>query len=131
VKTIQVDPTVVPKPDKVKADFAPNLVQGMLINALRNSNFQVADAAVRAHIILEEFSSGSTAKRFVIGFGVGRSTAGGRLVFQDADGKELANIPIRVRGQFLFNAYQGANTQRQQATSNFELRLMEEIARLK
>ena len=132
VKAVRVDPTVVPKKDKVKEDFAPNFVQSQLINSLRNSDFQVNnEASVRAHIILEEFSSGSTAKRFLVGFGAGRSTVTGRLVFQDAEGKELANIPLKVRGQFMFSSYQGANTQRQQATSSFELRLMEEIARLK
>lgn len=131
VKTVQVGPTVVPKPDKVKEDFGPNLVQDMLRNALRNSNFEIGDAAVSAHIILEEFSSGSTAKRVLVGFGSGRSTVTGRLVFQDAEGKELANIPMKVRGKLLYSGYQGANTQRQQATSGFEQRLLEEIARLK
>jgi hypothetical protein len=131
VKTIQVTSTVVPPNAKVKEDFAPNLVQDMLRNALRDSNFDVAEAPVTAHLILEEFSSGNTAKRMLVGFGSGRSTVAGRLVFEDADHKELANIRIRVRGNLLFNGYQGGNTQRRQASSAFEQKLIEEIARLK
>jgi hypothetical protein len=131
VKTIQVDPTVVPNSEKVKEDFAPNLVQDALRNALRDTNFEVGDAPIKAHIVLEEFSSGSLAKRFAVGFGAGRSTVAGRLIFQDAEGKELANVRIRVRGNFLFGGYQGGNTQRRQATNSFDQKLIEEISRLK
>ena len=132
VKTIQVTSTVVPQGAKVKEDFAPTLVQDMLRNALRDSNFEIADTApVSAHIVLEEFSSGNTAKRMLVGFGSGRSTVAGRLVIEDADHKELANIRMRVRGNLLFSGYQGGNTQRRQATSSFEQKLVEEIARLK
>jgi len=132
VKKIQVMPTVVPKLETVKEDFAPNLVQDSLRNALKDSNFELADdAPVKAHIVLEEFSSGSTAKRVMVGFGSGRSSVAGRLVFRDAENKEIANVPIKVRGNLLWNGYQGNNTQRRQATSSFEQKLIEEIARLK
>jgi hypothetical protein len=131
VKTIQVNPTVISKPDQVKEDFAASLVEDSLRNALKNANFEVANAPVQAHIELDEFSSGSTAKRFLVGFGAGRSTVDGRLVFRDGDGKELATVPIRVRGNLLWSGYQGGNTQRRQATNAFDQRLMEEIARLK
>jgi hypothetical protein len=132
VKAVQVNPTVVANPAKVKADFAPVLLQDALRNALRNANFETPDSApVRAHIVLDEFSSGSTAKRFVVGFGAGRSTVDGRLVFQGEDGKELANTRIRVRGNLAWSAYQGGNRQRSQAVNSFDERLMEEIARLK
>lgn len=132
VKAIQVDPTVVANPDKVKEDFAPVLLQDALRNALQNANFETPESApVKAHIVLDEFSSGSTAKRFVVGFGAGRSTVDGRLVFQGEDGKELASTRIRVRGNLMWGAYQGGNTQRAQATNAFDRRLMEEIARLK
>ncbi len=131
VTTIQVMPTVVANPEKVKEDFAPSLVEDSLRNALKSANFQVADAPVRAHIVLDEFSSGSTAKRVLVGFGAGRSTVDGRLIFQDAEGKELASVNIRVRGNLLWGGYQGGNTQRRQATNAFDQRLMEEIARLK
>jgi hypothetical protein len=132
VRAVQVDPTVIANPDKVKEDFAANLMQDSLRNALRNANFETPESAtVKAHIVLDEFSSGSAAKRVLVGMGSGRSTVDGRLVFQDAVGKELANAKIRVRGNLAWSSYQGANTQRSQATNSFDRRLMEEIARLK
>lgn len=132
VHAIQVDPTVIANPDKVKEDFAANLMQDSLRNALRTANFETPESAtVKAHIVLDEFSSGSTAKRFLVGMGAGRSTVDGRLVFQDAVGKELANVKIRVRGNLAWSSYQGGNTQRAQATNSFDRRLLEEIARLK
>jgi hypothetical protein len=131
VKTVQVNPTVVSDPTKVKEDFAPSLIEDSLRNALKSSNFEVAAAPIRAHIVLDEFTSGSTTKRVLVGFGAGRSTVDGRLVFQDKDGKELANVRVRVRGNLLWSGYQGDNTQRRQATNAFDQRLMEEIARLK
>jgi hypothetical protein len=127
-----VNATVVANPEKVKADFAPVLLQDALRNALRNANFETPDtASIRAHIVLDEFSSGSTAKRFVVGFGAGRSTVDGRLVFQGEDGKELSNTRIRVRGNLAWSAYQGGDRQRSQAVNAFDERLMEAIARLK
>ena len=131
VKTIQVDATVVANKDKVSEDFAPVLLEDSLRNALKNANFEVGPAPMRAHIVLDEYSSGSTAKRMLVGFGAGRSTVDGRLVFEDADGKQLASVHIRVRGNLLWSSYQGGNTQRRQATNAFDQRLMEEIARLK
>jgi hypothetical protein len=133
VKQITVDDTVIGNAAKVKEDFAPTLVADSLRNALRNSNFEVVDQGgpVRSHIVLDEFSSGSAAKRFLVGMGAGRSTVDARLIFQDQTGKELANVKIRVRGSLLFSSYQGGNTQRRQATNSFEQRLLEEIARLK
>lgn len=132
VKAIRVIKTVVLDPTKVKEDFAPNVVEDSLRNALRNSNFEITDAApIKAHIALEEFTSGSTAKRFLVGFGAGRSTVAGRLIFEDGENKELVSIPVRVRGTLLFSSYQGGNTQRRQATSSFDQKLIEEIARLK
>src|SRR5688572_8053725 len=92
VRMIQVERTVVPNPAKVKEDFGPNLVEDALRNALRNANFEIADeAAIKAYIQLDEFSSGNVAKRFLVGMGAGRSTVAGRLIFTDADDKELAN----------------------------------------
>ena len=132
VKTVQIDPTVIPQPDKVKEPSAANLMQDSLRNAFHSANFEVADSApIRAHIILHEFSSGSAAKRFMVGFGAGRSTIDCNLVVQDADGKELANVPIRVRGNLVWSPYQGNNTQRRQAVNSFDQRVMEEIEKLK
>ena len=132
VKTIQVQPTVIANPDKVKEDFAATLVHDALRNALQSSNLEVVDdATISAHIVLEEFSSGSTAKRVLVGLGAGRSTVAGRLVLHEADGRELANVRIRVRGSLAFSSWQGGATQRRQAVDSFDQKLLEEIARLK
>ena len=131
VKTVQVDPTVVPDAEKVKGEQAANQVADSLRNALRDANLQVGDAPIRAHIVLDEFTSGSMAKRFMVGFGAGRSTIDCRLVVQDSAGKELASRRIRVRGSLLFSPYQGDNTQRRQAVSSFDQRLVEEIEKLR
>jgi hypothetical protein len=132
VKAVQVNPTLVVNADKVKADSAPLLLQDALRNALRNASIDTPDKApIRAHLVLDEFTSGSTAKRLVTGFGAGRSTVDARLVFQDEEGRELANTRIRVRGNLIWGAYQGADGQRSQAVNSFDERLMEEIARLK
>ncbi|MBZ5679471.1 MAG: DUF4410 domain-containing protein [Acidobacteriia bacterium] len=132
VKAVQVDPTVVAKPDKVKEPSAPNLVQDSLKNALRTANIDIADSApIRAHIVLDEFTSGSTAKRFLVGFGAGRSTVTCHLVLQDADGKELHSTKIHVRGNLVWSPYQGNNTQRRQAVTSYEQKLLEEIERMK
>ena len=131
-KTVQVEATVVAKPENVKEPSAPNLVQDSLRTALRNANLDVADGApLRVHIVLDEFSSGSAAKRFMIGFGAGRSTIDCHLVLQDADGKELANVRIRVRGNLVWSPYQGNNTQRRQAVNSFDQRILEEIEKMK
>lgn len=131
VKTVQVDATVIANKDKVKVEGAENLVQDSLRNALKTSNFEVGEAPIRAHIVLEEFNSGNTAKRVLVGFGSGRSTVDGRLIISDASGKELANVKLRVRGNLLFSGYQGNDTQRRQATAAFDQRLVEELAKLK
>jgi tetratricopeptide (TPR) repeat protein len=131
VTTVQVEPTVIANPDKVKEESAATLMMDSLINALRNANLEVGESSVRAHIVLEEFTSGSTAKRFLVGMGAGRSTVDGRLIFNDATGRELANIDIRVRGNLLFSPYQGDGTQRRQATNAFDKKLAEEIAKLR
>jgi len=131
VKTVQVDVTVVSDPQRVKEEHAPNLLADSLRNALRGADFEVGDAPIRAHIVLDEFTSGSTATRFLVGFGAGRSTVDCKLVLQDTEGKELYSKRIRVRGNLAWSPYQGNNTQRRQAVSSFEQRLLEELELLK
>ena len=132
VKAIQLDRTVVTHPDKVKDESAPNLVQDSLRNALRSANIDAVESApIRAHIVLDEFTSGSMTKRFMVGFGAGRSTIDCHLVISDADGKELKNVPIRVRGNLVWSPYQGDNTQRRQAVNSFDQRILEEIKKMK
>lgn len=131
LKTVQVDETVVPNPANVKEDHAPNQVMDSLKRALRDADLEVGESPIRAHIVLDEFTSGSMAKRFMVGFGAGRSTVDCRLVLQNAEGKELFNKRIRVRGNLIWSPYQGGNTQRRQAVNSFEQRLLEEIEGLK
>ena len=131
VKTVQVEETVVPNPSKVKEDHAANQVMDSLKRALRDADIEVGEAPIRAHLVLDEFTSGSMAKRFMVGFGAGRSTVDCRLVFTDASGKELFSKRIRVRGNLIFSPYQGDNTQRRQAVNSFEQKLIEEIEGLK
>jgi hypothetical protein len=80
VRAVQVNPTVVSNPDKINEDFAENLMQDSLRNALRNANFETPEGAdVRAHIVLDEFSSGSQARRMLVGMGSGHSTVNERV----------------------------------------------------
>lgn len=110
VKAVQVEPTLVANPGKVKDPAAANLVEDSLEDALRKANIQIVDdAQVRAHVVLYEFTSGSLAKR-TVGFGMGRSSIACRLVLQDASGKELASVPIQVRGNQRFSNYEGNGT---------------------
>lgn len=132
VKAVQVEPTVVPDPSKVKAEYAPNLVQDSLKAALRSAGFEIADNAdIRAHVVLERFTSGSKAKRWLVGMGAGRSAVRCRLVLQDASGKELSHTRIRVRGNFAWSGYQGNTTQRKQAVEKLEQKFLEEIEKMK
>ena len=132
VTSVQIDPTVIPDPKTVKEPSASNLVQDSLRNAFRLANIATADGApVRAHIVLDEFTSGSTAKRVLIGLGAGRSSITCRLVLEDAQGKEIANTKLKVRGSLAWSPYEGNNTQRRQAVNSFDQRLLEEIERSK
>lgn len=88
MKTVQVDSTVVSNPEKVKEEAAANLVQDSLRNALRSANIELGDSApIHAHIVLDEFTSGSMAKRFWVGMGAGRSTVACQLGFPGCGGK--------------------------------------------
>jgi hypothetical protein len=132
VRKIQVDPTVIEQPEKVKDATAGNLVRYDLRAAIRDGLFEEGDSPIRAHLVLDEFSSEGKAKRLV-GFATGRciSTVDGRLVIQDASGKELASVKIHVHGSVASSPSDGNNTQGRQPSSDFERRLLEEIERLK
>ena len=132
ITAVQIDPTAVPNPDKVKDPSASNLMQDSLRNAFRSANFEtVASAPVRAHIVLDEFTSGNTAKRVLIGLGAGRSSITCHLVLEDSQGKELMSRKIHVRGDLAFSPYEGNNTQRRKAVSSLDQRLLEEIEKAK
>ena len=132
VRKIQVDPTVIEQPERVKDPVAAKLVRYNLRAAVRDALLEEGDSPIRAHIVLDEFSSGSAAKR-VMDLGSSRSirTVDGRLVIQDASGKELASVKIHVHGSVAFGASEGNNTQGRRPASDFEQRLLEEIERLK
>ena len=130
IKTIQVDATVVSDPKKVKETWAANWIHDQLVAALQQTGFQIGESAVHANVVLDEFTSGSMAKRFMVGLGAGRSSITGNLVFADS-AKQLASTRIHVRGGLLFSPYQGGNTQTRQAENSFEQKLVEEIERLK
>lgn len=132
VMAVQIDSTVVSDASKVKEPSASTLVQDSLKNAFRSANIDIAESApIRAHIVLDEFTSGSTAKRMLVGFGAGRSSVTCRLVLQDAAGKQLSSTKIHVRGKLAFSPYEGNNTQRKQAVTSYEQKLLEQIEWLK
>ena len=129
---IQVDPTVIEHPEKVKDAVYAQLVRYDLRAAVRDALFEEGESPLRAHIVLDEFTPEGKAKRWA-NFGSGRniSTVEGRLVIQDASGKELASVKIHLHGSVASNPEDGNNTQGRQPTSDFERCLLEEIERLK
>jgi hypothetical protein len=66
-----------------------------------------------------------------IGTGRALRTVEGRLVIQDASGKELASVTIHFRGSVGLNPDSGTNAQGRRPASEFEQRLLDEIERLK
>jgi len=132
IKVVQAGATEVPKPDKIKDDWAANWVHDQLAAALQDTGFQVGDSPIQAKVILDEFTSGSFAKRFVIGMGAGRSSITASLVIEDkASGKQLTAVRIHVRGGLIFSSYEGGNSQRREAENSFRQKLVEEIERMK
>ena len=117
-------------PSGVKEDYAADMPRDNLRAALKSAGFEIGDSPVKAHLVLDEFTSGSTAKRVMVGFGAGRSTVDTRLVVVDGE-KEAASVRIRVRGNLIFSPYEGGNTQRRQAVNSFQQRVLEEIYKLK
>ena len=132
IKVVQAGATEVPKPDKIKDDWAANWVHDQLAAALQDTGFQVGDSPIQAKVILDEFTSGSFAKRFVIGMGAGRSSITASLVIEDkASGKQLTAVRIHVRGGLIFSSYEDGNSQRREAENSFRQKLVEEIERMK
>jgi hypothetical protein len=132
VKKIQVDATVIAHPESLKDAAAANLVRYDLRAALRDALIEEGDSPIRAHFVLDEFFSQRAAKR-AMNLGTGRATrtVDGKLVIQDASGKELASVKIHVQGSVAFGPDQGNNTQGHKPASDFERRLLDEIERLK
>jgi hypothetical protein len=129
---IQVDPTVVEHAEKVDDNLAANLVRYNLRAAIRDAHLEEGASPIRVHMVLDEFSSESPARR-VIGAGTGRNvcTVNGTLVFEDAAGRELATVKIHVRGSVVSAQGDGGNADGRQVTSDLERRFLEEIEKLK
>jgi len=127
VHVLKVDETVVALTDhSAKVDDAvPNLIQDNLRSAVRNAGFDVADSPLSIHFVLEEFSSGSTATRLIIGLGAGRSSITGHLILHGADGKELASVKLHVNGSL--DAYQKSSTQRRDALTRLQQAILEQL----
>lgn len=135
ITRIQVDPTVVEHPDKIDDEIAPSLVRYNLRAAIHSAHIEEGASPIRAHIVLDGFSSESTTRRVLLDMGSGQDlcTVDGRLVIVDAEGKELANIRIHVRGRAVF-ADAEANpvfADGRKANSDLERRLLREIEALK
>jgi hypothetical protein len=129
---IQVDPTVIEHPQNVDDNAAANLTRYDLRAAVRDAHLEEGPSAIRAHIVLDEFSSESRVRR-VIDMGSGHSicTVDGRLVFEDASGKELASVKIHVRGSVVPVQGDAGTAQGRESTSDLERRLLREIEALK
>ena len=131
VTKIQVDPTIIEQPEKVKDPMAANLVQYNLRAAVKDAHLQEGASPIRTHVVLDEFLSEGGLRR-VMGTGSGRSknTVDGRLVIQDATGNELASVKIHVHGSVAFTQGDGGSPGAK-ATSDFEQCLIPEIEKLK
>lgn len=132
VTKIQVDPTVIEQPENVDSATAADLVRFNLRAAVKDARFEEGNSPVRAHFVLDKFSSEGVAKRLMgTGTGRGTNTVDGRLVIQDSSGKELASVKIHVHGSVAFRQAAGNDAQSRPATSDFEQRLLKELEMLK
>src|ERR1700733_5817251 len=95
VTTIQVDPTFVEQPNSVKDPTAANLIRYNLRAAVKDSHLLEGSSPIRTHFVLDGFTGEGTAKR-ALGLGAGKTTntVDGKLVIQDATGKQLASVKI-------------------------------------
>jgi hypothetical protein len=133
VAKIQVDPTVVTNPEKVKDPAAANLLRFNLRAAVMQAHFEEGSSPIRIHIVLDEFSSADGKVRRVLNLGASRSDnlVDGKLVIQDASGKQLASREIHFHGNVGLNPDDNADPSHRQATSGFEHLLIDELQRLK
>ncbi len=132
VKKIQVEPTVIEHPEKVKDAVAAKLVRYDLRAAVKDAILEEGESPIRTHFVLDEFSSQGATKK-LMNFGTGRTirTVDGRLVIQDATGRELASVKVHVRGSVALDPDEASNAQGRRPVSDLEQRLLEEIERLK
>jgi hypothetical protein len=132
VKEIQVMSTVVNNPEKVKNPDAASLVEkGLRRAVLANELHVVESAPVKIRISLDEFTGGSFATRFVVGFGAGRSTVDCRIQLLDQNEKEITSARVRARGSLAWGAYQGNTAQTKDAVNKFDQTLTDQIEKWK
>jgi hypothetical protein len=133
VSRLQVDPTVVTNPDKVKDPAAPNLLRFNLRAAVTQAHFAEGNSPVRIHIVLDEFSSSNGKVKRVLNLGASKTDnlVDGKLVIQDASGKQLATREIHFQGNVGLNPDDNADPQHRQPTSDFEQLMIDELQRLK
>ena len=82
---MQVEPTLVANPAKVKDETAPNAAEGMLLSALTSSGFEIGESPICAHIVLKEYSSDSKAKPMLVRLRMKPAAhVAGRLILTDA-----------------------------------------------
>lgn len=134
VRTIQVDPTVVPPAANVKDPAAANLLRFNLRTAVRDARFMEGPSSIHTHIILNSFTSSDGKMRRVLNLGTGRTDnlVEGQLVIQDASGKTLATREIHFHGSLSFSPDEAnPDPQHRQPTSDFEQLLVAELQRLR
>lgn len=132
VKAVQIEPTILANPNKAKDPAAAETVERSLRRALLINEFQPADLSPsKVHIVINEFTGGSFAKRFVVGFGAGSSTVDCDLIITGEDGKQLASSHVRVRGDIMYGPYQGNAKQKAQALNKLEQALSGAIEKWK
>ena len=130
VSRVQILPTVVGNSKAVKNPDAAEMVEQSLRRSILANDIQVTESApIKVRLLLDEFSGGSFAKRFTIGFGAGRSTVSCRIQLLGPGDNEIANVRVRVRGDLSWGGYEGNATQTKQAVNKFDLALMDEIAK--
>ena len=95
-----------PTPRRSRIPPPPNLVRFTLRSAVREAHFAEGNSPVRAHIVLNEFSSSDGKVRRVLNLGTAErdNIVDGKLVIQDASGKHLATREIHFRGNVGLNA---------------------------
>lgn len=132
VTQIQIVPTVINDSKKIDNPDAVPIVEKALRRAILANELQVAESApVKARIVLDEFSGGNFAKRFLIGYGAGRSTVDCRIQLLNQSQDEIASVRVRVRGDMAWGAYQGNATQTKLAVNKFDQALMDDIEKWK
>lgn len=125
--TVSVAPTVIGNGNKVKDPSEAAMFETALRNALIRAGFRIGDSTTRMYLVLDEVTSGNAAKRALVGFGTGRSKVSARLVIERG-GEPPRSVKIETRGRLMFSAYEADEAQRRHAVSEFEQRLMREIA---